>query len=205
MSSRLLVLMKRCDSICWPASVAAAALDAAVEAEVPPYLSCAPGAVAAAKAQTRALGCREIDDTETSMPSMRPLAALGEPRGGRGNRGLLWQTQTQLGETGGVTGGAARLWCTNPVGDSSRESSVVAGGHEQTHTPRLQDQERARVSSHCGAIGSSPMAREALRAPRLADDLVRPRHDLGSCADRQARPSARLQRCRDRDLPDDEG
>jgi len=38
-----------------------------------------------------------------------------------------------------------RLCCTNPVGDSSRESSVVAGGHEQTHTPRLQDQELARL------------------------------------------------------------
>lgn len=36
-------------------------LDAAVEAEVTPYLSCAPGAVAAAKAQLRSLGPR-IDD-----------------------------------------------------------------------------------------------------------------------------------------------
>jgi len=36
-----------------------------------------------------------------------------------------------------------RLCCTNPVRDSSRESSVVAGLHEQTHTPRLQDQELA--------------------------------------------------------------
>ena len=35
------------------------------------------------------------------------------------------------------------LCCTNPVRDSSRESIVVAGGHEQTHTPRLQDQELA--------------------------------------------------------------
>ena len=37
----------------------------------------------------------------------------------------------------------ARLCCTNPVRDSSGESSVVAGGHEQTHPPRLQDQELA--------------------------------------------------------------
>ena len=37
------------------------------------------------------------------------------------------------------------LCCTNPVSDSSRESSVVAGWHEQTHTPRLQDQELARL------------------------------------------------------------
>jgi len=36
------------------------------------------------------------------------------------------------------------LCCTNPVRDSSRESSVVAGAHEQSHTPRLQDQELAR-------------------------------------------------------------
>ena len=38
-----------------------------------------------------------------------------------------------------------RLCCTNPMRDSSCESSVVAGGHEQTHTPRLQDQELARL------------------------------------------------------------
>ena len=42
-------------------------LDAAIEAEILPYLSCAPGAVAAAKAQVRALGARidaeVIDDT----------------------------------------------------------------------------------------------------------------------------------------------
>jgi len=36
-----------------------------------------------------------------------------------------------------------RLCCTNSVRDSSSESSVVAGGHEQTHPPRLQDQELA--------------------------------------------------------------
>jgi len=35
------------------------------------------------------------------------------------------------------------LCCTNPMRDSSRESSVVALLHEQTHTPRLQDQELA--------------------------------------------------------------
>ena len=38
-----------------------------------------------------------------------------------------------------------RLCCTNPMRDSSRESSVVAGWHEQTHTPLLQDQELARL------------------------------------------------------------
>ena len=40
------------------------------------------------------------------------------------------------------------LCCTNLMRDSSCESSVVAGGHEQTHTPRLQDQELARLSIH---------------------------------------------------------
>ncbi|MCA3509951.1 MAG: hypothetical protein IOC72_04705 [Rhodobacter sp.] len=35
------------------------------------------------------------------------------------------------------------LCCTNPVRDSSGESSVVAGLHEQTHTPDLQNQELA--------------------------------------------------------------
>ena len=43
------------------AAVPEAALDAAVEAEVAPYLSCAPGAVAEAKALVRRLGAR-IDD-----------------------------------------------------------------------------------------------------------------------------------------------
>jgi methylglutaconyl-CoA hydratase len=38
------------------------ALDRAVEAEVLPYLSCAPGAVAAAKALTRRMG-PQIDET----------------------------------------------------------------------------------------------------------------------------------------------
>ena len=36
-----------------------------------------------------------------------------------------------------------RLCCTNPVRDSSRESSVIAGTHEQTDTHDLQDQELA--------------------------------------------------------------
>ena len=35
------------------------------------------------------------------------------------------------------------LCCTNPVRDSSRESSVIAGTHEQTDTHDLQDQELA--------------------------------------------------------------
>ena len=51
-----------------------------------------------------------------------------------------------------VGGGAAisivafqRLCCTNPVRDSSHESSVVAGMHEQTYTRNLQDQELASI------------------------------------------------------------
>ncbi len=39
----------------------------------------------------------------------------------------------------------AGLCCTNPVWDSSHESSVVAGIHEQTYTPDLQDQELASL------------------------------------------------------------
>jgi hypothetical protein len=37
------------------------------------------------------------------------------------------------------------LCCTNLVRDSSRESSVVAGMHEQTHTRDLQDRELASL------------------------------------------------------------
>lgn len=37
------------------------------------------------------------------------------------------------------------LCCTNPVRDSSCESSVIAGGHEQTEHTELQDPELARV------------------------------------------------------------
>jgi hypothetical protein len=40
---------------------------------------------------------------------------------------------------------AMGLCCTNPVRDSSRESSVIAGGHEQTEHPELQETELARV------------------------------------------------------------
>lgn len=35
--------------------------------------------------------------------------------------------------------------CTNRLRDSSRESSVVAGLHEQTDTPNLQDQKLASL------------------------------------------------------------
>lgn len=53
-----------------------------------------------------------------------------------------------IGSKAGVQGfqpveGGNRLCCTNPVRDSSCESIVVAGRHEQTYTPRLQDPELA--------------------------------------------------------------
>jgi len=40
---------------------------------------------------------------------------------------------------------AEGLCCTNPMRDSSRESSVVAGVHEQTFPLVLQDQELASL------------------------------------------------------------
>ena len=52
--------------------------------------------------------------------------------------------RSQQGYPSDVTDGEW-LCCTNPVRDSSCESSVVAVLHEQTHTPRLQDQELARL------------------------------------------------------------
>ena len=74
---------------------------------------------------------------------------------------------------------AEGLCCTNPVRDSSRESSMVAGWHEQTDTPDLQDQELAIIQ-------------QGAEASWLADDLVRSRHDLGGRPDGEARPAARL-------------
>ncbi|MDP2062720.1 MAG: crotonase/enoyl-CoA hydratase family protein [Phaeovulum sp.] len=56
--------------------VAPQALDAAIEAEVVPYLSCAPGAVAEAKAQARALGPRI--DAEIIEASIAGLVARWE-------------------------------------------------------------------------------------------------------------------------------
>jgi hypothetical protein len=50
-----------------------------------------------------------------------------------GDMGLM----TQLGKPQG-------LYCTKHVSDSSCESGVVAGGHEQTHARDPQDDELAR-------------------------------------------------------------
>jgi hypothetical protein len=46
-------------------------------------------------------------------------------------------------ETVPLRADVAGLCCTNPMRDSSCESSMVAGWHEQTDTPDLQDQELA--------------------------------------------------------------
>jgi len=37
------------------------------------------------------------------------------------------------------------LYRTNPIRDSSRESSMVAGMHERTYTPNLKDQKLASL------------------------------------------------------------
>jgi methylglutaconyl-CoA hydratase len=64
------------------------ALDAAIEAEVAPYLSCAPLAVAGAKALARALGPR-IDDAVID-DSIRRLADIWEgPEAIKGIRAFL--------------------------------------------------------------------------------------------------------------------
>ena len=47
--------------------------------------------------------------------------------------------------------------------DSLCDSMVLVAGHEQTDTCDLPHNELAFLSSHCGAIGSSPMARAALK------------------------------------------
>jgi methylglutaconyl-CoA hydratase len=57
-------------------SVSAADLDAAVEAEVAPYLAAAPGAVGAAKALARALGPKI--DSEVTEETIRRLADAWE-------------------------------------------------------------------------------------------------------------------------------
>ena len=57
-------------------AVPEADLDAAVEAEVKPYLSCAPGAVASAKALTQTLGPRI--DTAMIDHSIKQLVARWE-------------------------------------------------------------------------------------------------------------------------------
>jgi len=59
------------------------ALDAATEAEVVPYLACAPGAVARAKALVRALG-PQIDDATIAMTASALVAAWQDPEAAEG-------------------------------------------------------------------------------------------------------------------------
>lgn len=63
--------------------VAPDALDAAVEREVKPYLSCAPGAVARSKALARALGPR-IDEEVIAMTAARLADAWEDPEAHEG-------------------------------------------------------------------------------------------------------------------------
>lgn len=58
-------------------------LDAATEAEVTPYLACAPGAVARAKALVRALGPR-IDEATIEMSAAALVAAWDDPESAEG-------------------------------------------------------------------------------------------------------------------------
>jgi hypothetical protein len=86
------------------------------------------------------------------------------PVGSEAGGALRFTEETRAFDPAALYGDAPnRLCCTDPARDSSRESSVVDGLHEQTRTPDRQDPELAGLSSHRGAIGSSPMAREALK------------------------------------------
>lgn len=62
--------------------------------------------------------------------SLNPNAALGV---------AVREYPTDTGPADYVLFVDGRLCCTNPVRDSSRESSMVAGWDEQTHTLRLHD------------------------------------------------------------------
>jgi hypothetical protein len=58
---------------------------------------------------------------------------------------LRVQTRNRLEGSNPFVSAIDRLCCTDPVRDSSRESSVVAWRHEQTDTPDVQDQELAQL------------------------------------------------------------
>ena len=85
---------------------------------------------------------------ETSGTFGRPIFSCIDPFGGSETTALACQflgaapTTIELNPYLADLGWLCR---TNPMRDSSRESSVVAGLHEQTHIPRLQDQELASV------------------------------------------------------------
>jgi methylglutaconyl-CoA hydratase len=77
-------------------AVPAEELDEAVEAEVAPYLACAPGAVAEGKALVRRLGPRDRRGGDR-RDRRGAGAALGVARGGRRDRRLLRPPQAALG------------------------------------------------------------------------------------------------------------
>jgi len=56
---------------------------------------------------------------------------------------VIYSTHSHAAKGGPGSDRFRRLCCANRVGDSSWESRVIVGGHEQTDTPDLQDQELA--------------------------------------------------------------
>ena len=77
-----------------------------------------------------------------------PLGAFAHLTTGSSNDTLRGADQDDVlapGAGANYVYGGGGLCCTNPVRDSSRESSVIAGGHEQIEHTDLQDTELARV------------------------------------------------------------
>lgn len=70
-------------------------------------------------------------------PFFMTAGRVSDPGGAAALPGRLPAAEGRIGTRG--------LWCSNPVRDSSRESSVEAGAHEQTRTARLRDRELARL------------------------------------------------------------
>ena len=60
-------------------------------------------------------------------------------------RGFITRIGVRWSEVDAARTSEGGLCCTNPVRDSCCESSVIAGGHEQTEHTDLQDAELARV------------------------------------------------------------
>tara|TARA_R110002110_G_scaffold145156_1_gene334527 strand:+ start:7674 stop:8126 length:453 start_codon:yes stop_codon:yes gene_type:complete len=89
----------------------------------------------------RCLNCHPVDGS----PRQGDDLALHQPpvvRGGPAGFGAPgMRCITCHGAENVAYVGAEGLCCTNRARDSSRESSMVAGFHEQTDTPKLQDQE----------------------------------------------------------------
>jgi phage terminase large subunit-like protein len=85
---------------------------------------------------------RVVVAVDPPVTSMKSSDACGIVVVGADTRGEPQDWKAVVLEDASVKG-ATRLCCTNRVRDSSRESNVVAAGHEQTHAPRLQDPELA--------------------------------------------------------------